>query len=249
MKMAEQGKVCTKCGEWKLLTGFHKNRTGADGLAHWCKACVAAYGRAWRADNPEKVIAQQKAWREANSERAAVYQKAWREANPERVTAYQKAYRETNREEITARKKAYREANKEEVAARQKAWHEANKEEVAAQGKVYREINREEIAARKKDYRKANPDKVREGNARRRALKAGADGSHTCAEFRALCGLSGWVCLCCETSHEESPLTVDHVVPLSEGGSDSISNLQPLCGYCNDSKGTKTIDYRGGGDR
>jgi len=33
-------------------------------------------------------------------------------------------------------------------------------------------------------------------------------------------------------------------VPLIKGGSDSIDNLQPLCGYCNSSKGTRVIDYR-----
>ena len=35
-------------------------------------------------------------------------------------------------------------------------------------------------------------------------------------------------------------LTVDHVVPVSGGGSDHITNLQLLCGSCNSTKGTGT---------
>ena len=38
---------------------------------------------------------------------------------------------------------------------------------------------------------------------------------------------------------------VDHILPRSRGGTDDISNYQPLCSACNRSKGTRHIDYRG----
>jgi 5-methylcytosine-specific restriction endonuclease McrA len=50
-------------------------------------------------------------------------------------------------------------------------------------------------------------------------------------------------CLCCGTKYN---ITVDHIVPLSEGGSHSMSNVQPLCDSCNSRKGTKSTDYRAG---
>ena len=39
-------------------------------------------------------------------------------------------------------------------------------------------------------------------------------------------------------------LEADHVVPLTRGGSDDISNSQPLCGSCNRRKFVDTVDYR-----
>lgn len=34
-------------------------------------------------------------------------------------------------------------------------------------------------------------------------------------------------------------LVVDHIVPISKGGTNDRSNLQILCGLCNDQKGEK----------
>ncbi len=39
-------------------------------------------------------------------------------------------------------------------------------------------------------------------------------------------------------------LTKDHIVPIYQGGDDSILNIQPMCRNCNSSKGNDTTDYR-----
>jgi 5-methylcytosine-specific restriction endonuclease McrA len=64
---------------------------------------------------------------------------------------------------------------------------------------------------------------------------------HTTAEWKALCAYYHGACICCG---EICTLTKDHIVPVSKGGSDLISNLQPLCRSCNSRKGGKVIDYR-----
>lgn len=75
----------------------------------------------------------------------------------------------------------------------------------------------------------------------RRARLMQAEGDFTAEEFAELCFLYGNICLSCK---ESKTLTVDHVVPLSKGGNNTISNIQPLCKSCNSQKSSKTIDYR-----
>jgi hypothetical protein len=77
----------------------------------------------------------------------------------------------------------------------------------------------------------------------RRLRKRQAEGSFTAQEWRELLGLYDHRCLCCG-GRFESGLVPDHVVALSRGGSNWISNIQPLCKICNSEKGTKNIDYR-----
>lgn len=38
-------------------------------------------------------------------------------------------------------------------------------------------------------------------------------------------------------NNTEILMTVDHIIPLSRGGTDTLENLQPLCEICNRSKG------------
>jgi len=50
---------------------------------------------------------------------------------------------------------------------------------------------------------------------------------------------SNGLCVACKQSEN---LEVDHIVPLSRGGSNDLENLQLLCATCNRSKGTKTME-------
>jgi len=74
-----------------------------------------------------------------------------------------------------------------------------------------------------------------------------AKGSHTKKEFQDK--LKRYErCPGCNRKWDEIPhskgtakyrITEDHIVPLLEGGSDSIENIQPLCYQCNFKKGHK----------
>ena len=46
-------------------------------------------------------------------------------------------------------------------------------------------------------------------------------------------------CQSCGKQYGETSLTIDHIIPLSRGGSNDISNLQTLCFSCNRKKSDK----------
>jgi 5-methylcytosine-specific restriction endonuclease McrA len=88
----------------------------------------------------------------------------------------------------------------------------------------------------------AAPEIRQVSRARRRAREYGYTGEHfTGQEWLDLLEASGGVCLACGTTEE---ISVDHIIPLSLGGSNHIENIQPLCVACNCDKGTTDQDYR-----
>jgi len=87
-----------------------------------------------------------------------------------------------------------------------------------------------------------NPPKMAVQLARHRVRKLNAEGDFTGEEFEALCEKHDDVCLRC--GEGDVLLMPDHVVPLSVGGSNRITNIQPLCGSCNSWKNIKAVDYR-----
>jgi 5-methylcytosine-specific restriction endonuclease McrA len=82
-------------------------------------------------------------------------------------------------------------------------------------------------------YCKNNPKTISHLKARRYAREKGAKGSHTLNDWEMLKANNGYKCVICK---EIKPLTKDHIIPLSEGGSDYIKNIQPLCRNCNSKK-------------
>lgn len=91
--------------------------------------------------------------------------------------------------------------------------------------------------AHKRASKLRNPEKAKArrkaAKHRRRARLAGSGGSHTEAEWQSV--LSSWRHRCARCDAGEN-LTRDHVIPLSKGGSNDWTNLQPLCHLCNSTK-------------
>lgn len=145
----------------------------------------------------------------------------------------------------TAYMKQWRTDNPEKWKAGQKKSREKRSDKLATYQSVHYAINREQILERMRKQR-AKPEtkgRLRAAYKRWRDKKRGSiGGSHTEAEWQDLLARCGFRCLCCDKLSMR--LTRDHVQPLSRGGSDNISNIQPLCGSCNDSKSTAWFDFR-----
>ena len=60
------------------------------------------------------------------------------------------------------------------------------------------------------------------------------------ATRRNVCLRDDNICQYCETRHPYSELTIDHVIPKSQGGSNDLTNLVACCKRCNQKKGPRT---------
>jgi 5-methylcytosine-specific restriction endonuclease McrA len=77
--------------------------------------------------------------------------------------------------------------------------------------------------------------KVKASKSRRRGRQYGSTSHFTWAEFMRLFIKLDRCCAYCEQRIEGQP-EPDHVVPLSRGGSNSITNILPSCSACNSDK-------------
>ena len=80
---------------------------------------------------------------------------------------------------------------------------------------------------------------VRLRNHRRRC----AIGSYSIDEWEALKFEYNLTCPACGKKEPVINLTIDHIKPLSKGGTNELSNIQPLCLSCNCRKNDKEIRY------
>ena len=70
-------------------------------------------------------------------------------------------------------------------------------------------------------------------------------GTHTDQQWQYLLRRFNYRCCKCQQEPtRDNPITKDHIIPVSLGGTDNISNIQPLCKSCNSAKGNKIVDYR-----
>lgn len=242
-------KTCTKCGETKPLSEFSKHRGQKDGLQSQCKGCHASLYAARREEIKTRVAAYAATHKEEIKTRGAAYRakhkveiKARRAAhyatNKEKVKARVAAYAATHKERVAAYRAAYYAAHKEEISAQQAAYYETNKERINARTADYYAAHREETKAAVDAWRKANPHAVRALKHKRRALTLQAEGTHTAADIEAQYKRQRGRCYYCGEKVGKT-YDVDHVVPLSRGGTNDPDNLVIACASCNRSKSDK----------
>jgi len=218
-------KRCSRCQIEKPLTDFHKAKGYADGYRGQCTACLNELAREYK-QRPE-VKQQRREYDQEYTQRPEVraHRREWENQNNQRP-------------EVKARVRAY--MQRPDVSERVK---ERERQRWANDPKL-REYKRDYLRKRYRENtehkRKQIAHSMRALHARR-ARKQQQGGSYTAQEWRDLCAKYDHRCLCCG---ERKRLTIDHVLPIALGGSNSIDNIQPLCLTCNLRKHAKHIDYR-----
>ena len=141
-----------------------------------------------------------------------------------------KAWKDAHRDQVRAEGRAYSKAHRDEA----NAWKLANREKLNAAEREARLRDPEAYKARVAKY--IGSDKGKNGQRARtrnyQASRRGADGSHTREEIQALYHQQNGKCAYCRVSLKPG-YHVDHIQPLSKGGSNWITNLQLACRPCN----------------
>tara|TARA_R110000764_G_scaffold37623_1_gene83607 strand:+ start:20 stop:535 length:516 start_codon:yes stop_codon:yes gene_type:complete len=144
------------------------------------------------------------------------YRKAWYEKNKEKYKAYYRA----SIEKI----EAYREANKERTRAYYKMHYKANREKILAKKIAYRKVNKEKRKVYIKAYNEANRGKL---NAYAKTYQANKQ-KNNCIISSEDKQMARWVYTMSSKLSKTTDIewNVDHIKPLSKGGTHSLDNLQ-----------------------
>ena len=182
-----------------------------------------------------------------NNKRSAEY----RQNNKEQLKESKKEYYQNNKEQILELKKEYYQDNKEQIIERQKEHYQNNKEQKKEYQKEHYQNNKEKIRESQKEYNQNNTHKKREYERKRRALKQ--RNIHKPYTEDQVLKLYGAACHICKKpvslSANRSPgapgweqgLHLDHVIPISKGGPDTLDNVKPAHGLCNLQKKDSTL--------
>jgi 5-methylcytosine-specific restriction endonuclease McrA len=122
--------------------------------------------------------------------------------------------------------------------ARKRRYNASDKGRAAQQR--YFDKNKEAAYARASKWSKDNPESGRASVRNRRAKIKSSDGQHTAADIERIGSEQGWKCAFC-FKDISGGYHVDHVVPISKGGSNSEWNLHLTCQTCNLKKAAKSM--------
>ena len=162
------------------------------------------------------------------------------------------AYYAANREKIRRQHDAKREMLREAF----RTYYRTNRTRLNAATRAWRDAHPEQVQQHERSKYEKRPEIYRERSRKRRAAKHRLTVHFTPQEWQTLKRSLGLRCVGCWRHEVELMalgliLVPDHIIPLSKGGLDDITNIQPLChgtkrgtkGGCNQKKNATYLDY------
>jgi hypothetical protein len=189
---------------------------------------------------------EEKSKEEIRREKKKASNKKWRIENRENRLKYLNEYYSTHKEEYSIRKKKYNIDHNEDVKKYSCEYYREHSEKIKAYQKNYRTNNVESIRLKKKIYsklwRSKNKEQGRDNSLRRRAKKLNLPVEKF--ESLEIFMRDGWICQLCKKRVNKKlkwphPMSasLDHIIPVNNGGPHTKVNCQLAHLRCNISAG------------
>lgn len=221
-------RICNKCHEIKPLIDYYLYRPSV------CKQCLVSATLAYRKANPER----------AKETANKAHRRYYLNHRDKRLYAAYHSYR---------RRKAEGRIDRQRKNELGRLWYARNPDKIKASRqklnatdhakqyhREYAVNNRQRLRTIKKRWKERNPEAVRfykRITQRRRQTRM--IGQVTAKQWKRIILFYGRACAICHIPESEVPLTIDHFIPLSKGGTNNWYNVWPLCLSCNSRKHDK----------
>lgn len=206
-----------------------------------CDLCVEAKrerDRAYYRKNADRVKARTLRYYEENREAVAEQRKTYRAANADRLAEVKRRYHAENAPAIRAKVREWKANNPDRVKANSARYRAAHREEVRERNLTYYRKLMAEDPERVRAKRRAW-SKTKQGILSNRAARSKRRGAaYTSEALEWIASLVDPMCVYCG----DMAVEIDHLTPLTRGGTGERSNLAPCCRRCNSRKGAMTRD-------
>lgn len=213
-------------------------RSDTGNLNSQCRECKALARREYYENNREKTLEQSNKWKTENKARKQEAHKKYYAKNRDVILKKSRDSYHDNIERERARNKKYRDAHKEDRNMKRRKRHKANLEKENAQARNWYQQNKDKHLSNGKNWRRNNPDQAKAITNKYRARKHNADGEYSDRDVKRQYIIQQGLCFWCDCELNNK-YHIDHIIPLSRSGNNSIGNIALCCASCNSSKGNK----------
>ena len=156
-----------------------------------------------------------------------------------------RGYRKEHRDVLRVQEKEYKDAHRDKIRLHDIFYRNEHHEKLIAQSREYNARHSDVRNANSREYKRDNPMQFRVYEHNRRARKRENGGTFSFKELNEQFERQEGFCYYCGRllySSFDNDIHIDHMTPISRGGSNEISNIALSCATCNLKKHAKTAE-------
>lgn len=158
---------------------------------------------------------------------------AFYQAKPEHARDYQRRHRAERREW----ERNYWSANRQRKAEKDRRYRLAHPEKEIAHRRAYYLANKEKVKAQLRAWHQAHPEYIARHTLKKNMRRRGVPLDRQARNYVDILH-NDPCCYCGSTKH---PIVIDHIIPVSHGGTSVWDNLTAACPDCNYLKSNKSL--------